>query len=448
MPDIKILREIRILPPLGIARLGSSKVPMDNYTFSTYVPSDKYRKIIGAETLVVENGIVTHVNIPNKVRFKDNSGNVKPIAPFFEIWAIFDDNEVLEPLTLEHLKQLGITADAITWRVHVANLKAYRRTGNINDKVEVATEDFSDNKLRNLLGKSNHFKDGKFIPFGTVQYISPTVDFPEIRLRFTPAAGKVYGPKPKSEDPNVADDVYNAIKGGWDNHADGDASTPLSTIPGNIYFGDENSQAGRYISHGYLDDTCDGIIEAKITVQDQTLTSFARVTVGPPDFAPDSFPLRTVADELEQIIYGPEVVSPVKPSEVVDVMRRVVETVRLINTEVMNGNNNVGDGTENRNNMARHDARSYGRVLEPIFMESIVEPSLVHGFHQSALEDLENGTKPWFFDKLRKYNEVGNLTNSGRRKMPGMMRGSDGMHLALTRRQINKFNALSDEPRT
>ena len=40
---------------------------------------------------------------------------------------------------------------------------------------------------------------------------------------------------------------------------------------------------------------------------------------------------------------------------------------------------------------------------------------------------------------LRQPEEVGDLTDKGRRKMPAMMRGADARYLTLTRRQIDKI---------
>jgi len=47
---------------------------------------------------------------------------------------------------------------------------------------------------------------------------------------------------------------------------------------------------------------------------------------------------------------------------------------------------------------------------------------------------------------LRDYDEVGDLSDLGRRKMPAMMRGADGRYLALTRRQVNLIRALARGP--
>ena len=56
------ITELRILPPLAIARLGSSRTPLEAYELE---PCDKapldFRKIVGRETLEVDEntGVIT-----------------------------------------------------------------------------------------------------------------------------------------------------------------------------------------------------------------------------------------------------------------------------------------------------------------------------------------------------------------------------------------------------
>ena len=72
-----------------------------------------------------------------------------------------------------------------------------------------------------------------------------------------------------------------------------------------------------------------------------------------------------------------------------------------------------------------------------------VEDFDVRGIHESVLQGLEEGSPPFFLDLVRSFDQVGDLSDAGRRKMPGMMRGSDGLHLALTRRQRDKIRAAA-----
>ena len=114
------------------------------------------------------------------------------------------------------------------------------------------------------------------LPLGTMRYIKPNVAFPEIRLRFTPAAGLVYGAserrlkkidqngKPiefEDNDDSVVTGrvIYDGKRGtqkwlGWIDRGD-----PTTTNPGQIYGGYANEN-GDQVSWGYLDDECDGLV--------------------------------------------------------------------------------------------------------------------------------------------------------------------------------------------
>jgi hypothetical protein len=70
---------------------------------------------------------------------------------------------------------------------------------------------------------------------------------------------------------------------------------------------------------------------------------------------------------------------------------------------------------------------------------ALVDNLSIVALHQTVLTALKSGTPAWFADVLRNPDEVGDLTDKGRRKMPAMMRGADARYLTLTRRQINKI---------
>ncbi|MDX0499567.1 hypothetical protein GOC68_25610 [Sinorhizobium medicae] len=440
---ISDIKEVRILPSLAIARFGSSPEPMDNYDV-VLPPHDPasgqegtgFRSLVPAPTLNVFDGRISEESTPDRVAFRDAGGRVKPVAPFLEVWARFEDDGSLEPLTRQHLADLSLKPRDISWRVEVVNQKAFRRTGDANDRVTATVNDIRDHKRRPLEGIAGNFKAGKSIPFGHVQYIKPTPKFPEIRLRFTPAAGRVFGPR--ADDPNLADDVYDAAMGNWDNYRDDLPNVPLGTNPGGIY---ARGQDG--FSLGYFDDACDGLIEVKLQVNGVERAAHAHVASGPPDFAPDSYHVRTVSDELEQILLGHEIPGDVPRTEMVDIIRRAVETVRLMNTEAMNGSPPFLGTTSNMSGHDRGRPNDPARALEPIFSPVLVDEAQVRSFHAEALTALLDGGQPWFADILRRPENAGDLSNAGRRRMPAMMRGGDAEHLTLTRRQIAKIEAAA-----
>src|SRR5205823_6279692 len=83
------------------------------------------------------------------------------------------------------------------------------------------------------------------------------------------------------------------------------------------------------------------------------------------------------------------------------------------------------------------DSNDTSRLFAPIMAPTLVDNLAVVALHQGIFAALRSGTRPWFFDVLRQPEEVGDLTDKGRRKMPAMMRGADARYLTLTRRQID-----------
>jgi hypothetical protein len=445
----KQIVEIRILPPFAIGRLGSSEDPMDNFKLEIKDPIG-FREIWADDTLIVNRtGEVTCKRPPFEVKFRDAADNIRPVSPFLEVWVRFKGSADLELLTTQILSDNKLSPADLKWRVHVANIKAYRRTGDPNDRIDAKMGPFSDHKRRGLKGTSNNFITGKFLPLGFVQYIKPSKDFPEIRFRFTPAGGKVYGPPLDSgeRDPNTADAVYDPNKGKWKGYADpwNVKTDPIgvrkATNPAQIYAGKSIDKGNTLSSYGYLDDECDGIVEVEMSVGGEKLSAYGRVSAGPPAFAPDSFPVRTVYDELEQALNGPDFDGPLTDedlADVIDIVRRALETVRLMNTAQMNmASIQRGVG------MARMDTLDVARALEPIVDQAVSDSLAIRSRHERVLLALESGSLAWFARVLRDYDKIGELGNEERRKMPALMRNADGRHLALTRRQVSKVKAAA-----
>lgn len=450
VPRVTGIKALRVLPPLVIGRFGSSLDPMDNYE-ARVVDVTGYRRLEPAPTLRVDpdSGQVSEEFIPDQVRFRDADGKVRPVAPFLEIWAQFEDDGDFEPLTTAHLDALGLAPSDLRWQAIAANLKAARRTGNAGDRVVAETGVFSDYVAHDLVGRADHFKPGKTVTMGSIRYLQPSAKFPEIRARFTPSAGLVYGPD--AGDPLTHDDVYDAQRGGWDNHFDGDPAAPINTFPGGTYQGKYDAQTRRYISDGYLDDACDGILTVEIAHGGRVHQASARFCSGVPDFAPDSFHVRTVGDDLDQALLGPTTGDPIERDSVTDIVRRAMETVRLMNTSAMNADQGLGGVATNFTNQAAHEAGEFGRAFEPIFGQGGAPyyPSLRH--HEVLLERWRDGVLPLPPDLLRSYDEAGDLRDEGRHKMPALMRGSDTLQLTLTRRQTDRLRraaAASQAPST
>ncbi|MER9107512.1 hypothetical protein NKH95_26755 [Mesorhizobium sp. M0848] len=463
----KVLRQIRILPPMAIARFGSSSTPMDNYALE--LPRDAagaetsdYRVVVPAETLSVDEatGEIAAAATPASVFFRDGQGRIKPVSPFLEVWAEFEGSDDLVPLTLQDLADLGGSPASISWRVRAANRKVSRRTGIDGDKVEADSGNFSDHTRHTLVGHSANFKPGKTIALGDVRFIKPTTAFPEIRLRFTPGKGLVFGPR--AGDPLINDDVYFGAtsedpeppqSGRWDRYYMNEPGSPVSTAPADIFQGSTIGVRGTSkLSHGYFDDSCDGIAEVTLTLGGQTFSGYARFASAVPDFAPDTLPVRSIADEIEQMAFGPSVAAPADAAgqatllaDVQDILRRGLDTMRQINTVVHNGDSPVADNPLFGNNMPGQEADTYNRLLEPIFKPAQqASYSFALRAHKRVVDRAlrspdHAGAFPNGMAFVRLPEEAADLTDAGRRKMPAMMRGNEGLELVLTRRMIAKL---------
>ncbi|MEK7400791.1 MAG: hypothetical protein AABZ80_00355 [Gemmatimonadota bacterium] len=477
------IRELRILPPFAIGRLGSANEPLDNFTMVE--DPDKplgFRKIVGEKTFVVddESGEISRVTVPNSVEFKTD-GRIRPVAPFLEVWALVDNETTPQPLTLALLKRHGATPKDIAWTVKVGNRKVERRTANKSDRVDASAGPFSDHTKHRLEGHCKNFLSAKhFIDFGTVRYIRPNDAHPEIRLRFMPAKGLIYGPKldekeiqeMRDADPSVKNlfvvpkeqAVYDKRKGWWrfsippairnaDPNYDGkfysETQPPaLFAIipPGPCWLNDNIA-----VSRGYFDDACDGFVEVTFKPKKgRALSAIARLCASPPALVPDSLFVRSLADDLDQVIWGPAI-SPDEAPEVTraraeDIVRRAYETVRFLNVSVMNGNSVEGRDPLDIDTMPAEEAFDVYRTMRPVFSPPTADTLAIMGLHQQVYAAMRAGAAPWFPSLLRKPNEVGDFTDNGRRKMPALMCGADGNYLALTHRQIRTIYKAAGQP--
>jgi hypothetical protein len=459
------ITDLRILPPLAIGRLGGSPKPMAAYSLQEVDghPLD-FRRIVPEPTFVVddETGEITREYTPSTIKFRDDD-LIRPVAPFLEVFAVVDER--LVPLTLELLEDEGLSVGDLAWQVEVANRKVERRTGDEGDRVAAETGWFSDHTAHPLLGTCDHFYDGAAVPFGTVRFVKPSDDHPEIRLRFTPATGEIYGPRHDQEGLiDEAHAVYDPDKGEWvgfEIPVDDDGNEIVvqgrrfydETFPPSLFAIEPPAPPwlhdNKAKSRGYLDDACDGIVQVRLRTPDGELVASARITSGPPALAPDAGFVRTLLDDLEQVVHGPEV-SPTENEAVTraraeDIVRRAFETVRFMNVAVMNGEDVDGRPALSLDTMPAEEAFDTARLMRPVMSNGSVDTFTVMGLHQQVFAALRAGAAPWFAHLLRRPDEVGDFTDQGRRKMPALMCGADGSYLALTWRQIDTIERVASQ---
>ena len=462
--------ELRILPPLAVARLGGAAEPLEAFDLETDPDSPmNYRRIVPRESFEVDqlSGRIVRAYVPDNIRFKDENKLVRPVAPFLEVYArTSEEPEQLQPLTAALLAEHGLALANLHWDVELGNIKIYRRTNNPDDKIHANLFGLKDHARHALEGWCENFKAGKTLPLGHVQFIAPSDDFPEIRLRYTPAAGLVYGSRMQRLEPQadgvpvlVPDPIidnedlvlYDAVRGDWLNYTEG--TGPTLTNPAGIYAGYANAQ-DQQVSWGYLDDECDGLVRVVLTLADSTtLVAQATIGAGPPAYAPDTLPIRVVSDEMEQLLHGPTVPEEeVSLEQATELVLRALETVRLMNTAVMNGNP-VNGRLNVASTMVRQNSSDFERYYEPIAAASLVDNLALRALHERVFSALSAGGAPWFAQTLRLPEEIGDLSAIALRKMPALMRGADGRSLTLTRRHIDMVvkaarNAMFSQPNT
>ena len=254
-----MIRELRILPPLAIARFGAA--PTRRWTTTTPRSTRTAARLPAAapaETFEVDpaTGEIARTFVPNRVIFTEN-GLVRPVAPFLELWALTDDDQ-LEPLTADLLAEDQAAVADLRWRVEVANLKVSRRTDDDADRGDRGQRGHRRSPIHPLAGVADNFWPDKSIPFGSVQFIRPDArtqrsgcasSGSQVRLRREP-----HPPAGPPADPNARHRLRRqprrlaGLRG---------LRPPAITVPGQIYALDAQGS-----SRGYLDDGCDGLIRA------------------------------------------------------------------------------------------------------------------------------------------------------------------------------------------
>jgi hypothetical protein len=441
--------ELRILPPLAIGRLGEAAEALE--AFDLEINPDQpldYRRIVPRESFEIDpaSGAITRCYVPATIRFKDDNHKVRPVAPFLEVFARTSEApDELVPLTTDLLLAKNLCLADLHWEVSLGNIKIFRRTNDIRDKIHANLFDLKDHQRHAMEGECPNFVTGKKLPLGHVQFIKPSADFPEVRLRFTPAGGIVYGSDLRrhvSKAVTQADPVitcterilYDKEKGIWRGYSE--SASPTLTNPAQIYAGYLNDD-GNQVSWGYLDDECDGVVRVFLKQGGVTLRAQATIGAGPPAYAPDTLPVRVISDEMEQLLYGPHVQEEmVSLDAATELVFRALETVRLMNTAVMNGNPVYGR-LNVASTMVRQNTNDFERYYEPIAASSLVDNLALRQLHERVFSTLAAGGAPWFSEVMRKPEEIGDLSAKALRKMPALMRGADGRSLTLTRRQID-----------
>ena len=382
LPQADQLFGIVFRPPMAIARLGAAEEPVAAYDWELdETPHGGSQTVVRPRlTLRIEPDGTLDAVLPTELSFKDEDGRIRPVAPFFELWAKIRlaGREKIEtvPLTLGLLERLESGLDQLRFEVMAANRKAESRTKSAAcaaiARVDLMGDDHQRTRLDAIsphnVGETPMVDPGRPLPLGHVQVVRPTreehqpdphddpVDLSVVRIRFFPASGASYGPPEAGPAPSSplapgetapAKSLYGRIHEvvaeenrilNSDNpflgfsYEDGGTSkwpTPIDSYDG--------ARVGERKGWGAIDDACDATITAELIVNGQRHTAMARVFAGPPDYAPDRRPFYSMMDELEDRdladLKVDEETRPATEEEILDLFRRIFETTSLFNLD-------------------------------------------------------------------------------------------------------------------
>jgi hypothetical protein len=355
-------------PALSIARLGGSTSPQDAFRWveSPNPRSPGETAVAPDWSLMVQADGSVAPFMPQNLTFRDGA-LIRPVCPFIELWARLGEPGSAPstwreaPLTPALLASQGVALASVRFRVTAVNSKAARRAGNPNLRFGTfppVTLQADNNSSVPLLGVSPPgaarpmIPAGRNIPLGSVQVLrsrpqpaagsalwSEAVNVEVLRLRFTPARGRIYGP-PQAARANPTPRGDSAVpvnpaqafldaRAGWF----GVRPNPPDQ-PGDTYDG---ADVGNNVSLGVVDDTCEARIEVSFALPGQAgraVSAAASVFVAPPDFAPDRRPFLSLADELNDRSGDAAALSRQdRDLWAQDLFERVYETVSLFNVD-------------------------------------------------------------------------------------------------------------------
>jgi hypothetical protein len=387
--------ELYFRPPMAIARLGGSDTPLESFVWSEDPTSSGAAKTViePAVSLEIEPDGSVRPYLPGTLRFRDG-GHFRPVAPFFELWLRYESDDGVfhdEPLTRAMLHEVSASTESLSYAVTAANRKAARRSGDPANGFQGTVQVAGNNYQRHKLLASSPRQPGteplvvgeRPIPLGTFQVIRPTgghemgVDLGAVRVRYTPAAGEVYGPpaassapapdtgrvheivKPENRilNPKASWLKYNADYTKFDNPEPSDTFDGADVDPNNFL---------NNVAWGVVDDTCDAVIEATLVLAGVRFRATARAFIGPPDFAPDRRPFMSLVDDLADRELGvPVAVTPDNVAaaelEIADLFQRASETVSLADLDALRQNaiaDNAANGVDGFTQPPRTDRQT------------------------------------------------------------------------------------------
>lgn len=353
------IRRLFFTPSVAVARLGGSLTPLDAFEWVAGDPHTVAEtRVRPTWTLDVMPDATVLPRLPRELVLRDGP-LLRPVAPFLELWALTGDGPAPgwqpRPVSPELLAANGVSVADLTFTVTARNLKAARRTGNpavgfgTFPAVQVRGDD---HRSTPLLGTSPPgagpamIPPGRSIPLGQLQVLRPAVHpagqpwsdvlrLDTIRVRFTPARGRFYGPPAAAQvtPPAVVPErAFLDPDAGWLGARQGNRVVPADTVDVQV------DAQGDQTSLGVVDDTCDARVTVELALAGILLRGRANIAVAPPHYAPDRRPFLSVADELNDRQDDPTRNAAMSQAErdqwVADLFERIFETVAAMDVDL------------------------------------------------------------------------------------------------------------------
>lgn len=477
------IRRIWLLPPLAFGRVGSGARPCQAFSWATpaIMPKGSAKTVLAPEdTIEVDddgNPVLRPAADFDRIDLKDENGRFFPVCPFFELHGEWTENGVTAegPISEELLGRAGLGLDRVRWSVAVANLKAYHNTLQDEDRVEARVEVVAtDTRRHDLDGLSPPDAQGqRLVPgpdavkLGQMQAIRPTAQLPGLRLRIHAPAGVVYAPT-DIEARIAQDNVWRPLnvpaarriinpQAPWATYrVPADAPPPLPGDPRVTPQGLAATFGPASQSLGLLDDVSDGLVTCLVG---DLPPAHARIAIGPPDFSPATRPFVSLqdglADRVERETARDAALSERELEELVtDIFERALETSDLINKDAQTGRSHLTNGRQLPppspdfeqppigtlwpTAIAAGDLATRVDALPVSFKGSRMHRRLnVLQYLKDRLRSDPTFVERWLrppLDALAVYD----------RRMPALMRGSDGRPMHLTRRQYELVRRWAD----
>ncbi|WP_226575465.1 hypothetical protein [Acuticoccus sediminis] len=469
-----VINKVWLLPPLAFGRVGSAGRPCQAYSWSAPpVSPDISSKttLVPEETIDLDadgNATVTPADAFGAIALKDDDDRFFPVCPFFELHGAWTDDgtEHEGPVTEAVLNGAGLGLGDVMWSVTVANLKPYHYTLRDGDRVEATAEAAATDTVRKSLAAGSPGPEaqrlvpsGAAVVLGAIQAVRPSAELPGLRLRVYAPAGVVYGPTDLAAriatDPQWRDFQLPAERrvlnpqSGWATAIIGGLGAP-GPVPRDQRVSPQGLAAtlrgGRSV--GLVDDVSDGLVRCTVA---GLPTAFARVAVGPPDFAPAARPFVSLQDGLADRMRRTDVADAALSMDeleavVGDILERALETSDMMNKDAQAGRSRATNGTPG---LPPPSADAEAPPIGTMWPAAAADGNLAtrvdsmpvtfagNRKHRrlNALQYLKDRLRddPSFVERwLRPPRDQFGVFD---RRMPALMRGSDGQPMHLSRRQ-------------